>query len=212
MPGKKKQTGSETDGVVRQRLLAGATELFARKGYASTTVREIVQAAGVTKPVLYYYFPNKEGIYLELMRGAWERFDTLFSSARKESGGAREKVLHLSDQVFGLFLDHIEVARVGYSIYYGPPQGAPFFDLDAFHFKLHEVIKGLVEEGIQKKEFRNENVQEMAWAIIGAVHVAIEIELWHPELGMGRRGLGRVLNLIFDGISSGASQKKGDRK
>lgn len=51
----------------------------------------------------------------------------------------------------------------------------------------------------------------MAWAIIGAVHVAIEIELWHPELGMGRRGLGRVLNLIFDGISSRESKKKGER-
>ncbi len=211
MPGKKKQTGSETDGAVRQRLLAGATELFARKGYASTTVREIVQAAGVTKPVLYYYFPNKEGIYLELMRGAWERFDTLLDGARKESGVVKERVLHLSDQVFGLFLDHIEVARVGYSIYYGPPQGAPFFDFDAFHFKFHEVIKGLVEEGIRKKEFRNGNVLEMTWAIIGAVHVAIEIELWHPELGMGRPGLGRVLNLIFEGISRRESKKKGEQ-
>ena len=53
----------------RQRLLDAAAELFNGKGYAATTVREIVKAAGVTKPVLYYYFKNKEGIFLELMRG-----------------------------------------------------------------------------------------------------------------------------------------------
>ena len=61
--------------AVRERLLTGATELFTRKGYAATTVREIVAAAGVTKPVLYYYFRNKEGIYLELIRGAFAKFE-----------------------------------------------------------------------------------------------------------------------------------------
>ena len=45
--------------------LSAARELFARKGYSGTSVREIVAAADVTKPVLYYYFRNKEGLYLE---------------------------------------------------------------------------------------------------------------------------------------------------
>ncbi len=198
------------DQTVRQRLLASAARLIARKGYASTTVREIVEAAGVTKPVLYYYFPNKEGIYLEMMRGAWGRFDALLEGARKEFGGVKDRVLRLADQVFGQFLSQIEVARVGYSIYYGPPQGAPFFDFDAFHAKFHEVIEGLVREGIRKKEFRKGNALDMTWAIIGAVHVAVEVQLWHPETGLGRKGLARVLELIFEGISGQESKKKGD--
>ncbi|MBW2208934.1 MAG: helix-turn-helix transcriptional regulator, partial [Deltaproteobacteria bacterium] len=44
-------------------LLEAATALFAQKGYAGTSVREIVERAGVTKPVLYYYFENKEGLF-----------------------------------------------------------------------------------------------------------------------------------------------------
>jgi len=40
------------NGSARQRLLAAATDLFTQRGYAATTVREIVGAAGVTKPVL----------------------------------------------------------------------------------------------------------------------------------------------------------------
>ncbi len=52
------------DSSVRQRLLRAASDLFAQKGYAATTVREIVAAVGVTKPVLYYYFGSKEGLYL----------------------------------------------------------------------------------------------------------------------------------------------------
>ena len=57
------------DGSARARLLEAATALFAEKGYASTTVREIVAGAGVSKPVLYYYFKNKEGIFLAIKIG-----------------------------------------------------------------------------------------------------------------------------------------------
>ena len=48
----------------RERLLETASHLFAEKGYASTSVREIVARAGVSKPVLYYYFQSKEGLLL----------------------------------------------------------------------------------------------------------------------------------------------------
>lgn len=201
MPEKKTPAESQTGQTVRQRLLARATECFARKGYASTTVREIVEAAGVTKPTLYYYFRNKEGLYLELMQEAWKRFDILLDGARKETGGVQERVLLLLDQIFGLVLDQIEVARVGYSIYYGPPQGTPFFDFDAFHLKFHDVVKGLIEEGIQKKEFREGDSLDMTWAIIGAVNLAIELQICHPEMGLGRAGLARIIKLIFKGIA-----------
>ena len=87
MTEEKKPAGFVIDQTVRQRLLASAAKLFARKGYASTTVREIVEAAGVTKPVLYYYFPNKEGIYLEMMRGAWDRFDALLEGCPERIRG-----------------------------------------------------------------------------------------------------------------------------
>lgn len=56
----------------RARLLEAATALFAEKGYASTYVREIVTRAGVTKPVLYYYFKNKGGLFCSILDSAVE--------------------------------------------------------------------------------------------------------------------------------------------
>jgi AcrR family transcriptional regulator len=48
----------------RDRLLAAALELFPRSGYATTTVDELVTAAGVTQPVLYHHFGTKAGLYV----------------------------------------------------------------------------------------------------------------------------------------------------
>ena len=189
------------NGSVRQRLLEGAAELFTQKGYASTSVREIVAAAGVIKPVLYYYFRNKEGIYLELMRAAFARMDDLLAASREDQGSVTERLLRLCDRTYSLFMEHVKVARVMYAIYYGPPQGAPFFDFDSYHIKFTEAIRRLIEEGIRKGEFRKGKPEEIAWAIIGAVNVAMEVHLGHPELVLGRKGLARVLRLIFQGIS-----------
>jgi AcrR family transcriptional regulator len=186
--------------------------LFTRKGYTGTTVREIVAAAKVTKPVLYYYFRNKEGIYLDLIRGTVGKFDALLDASRNQRGSATERLLHLSDQVFSLFMEYIEVARLMYSIYYGPPQGAPFFDFDTYHIKLHDAIRRLVKEGIRKGEFHKGNADNMMWAILGPINVAIEVRLCHPEMEIERKGLAGILKLIFQGISSQRARQEEKRK
>ncbi len=51
----------------RTRLLEAGVKLFSEKGYANTSVREIVELAGVSKPILYYYFKSKEGMFRSIM-------------------------------------------------------------------------------------------------------------------------------------------------
>ena len=197
----------QADHAVRERLLEAATELFARKGYAATTTREIVAAAKVTKPVLYYYFRNKEGIYLELMRQASRQLEAVADASILASGSSEEKLSHLCDRVLGLIVEQIEMVRLIYSIHYGAPQGAPFFDLDAVYKRLFDAVHQLVVEGIRKKELRKGDPEDMTWAILGAIHVTMENEISHPERGLGREGLRRILNFIFQGITA----KRGNR-
>lgn len=192
---------SRSSGIaVRDRLLSGALKLFTRKGYAATTVREIVAAAGVTKPVLYYHFGKKEGIYLELMSNASEKFVALLDASRHDQGSATERLLHLCDQVFSLFIDNIDVARLMYAIYYGPPQGAPFFDFESCQLKFRHRVRCLIKDGIKRGEFQKERLEDMLWAVLGVLNIAMESQLCHPGEGVDRKGLARILNLIFRGI------------
>jgi AcrR family transcriptional regulator len=46
-----------------QQLLAIARRLFAHKGYDRTSLRNIAEAASITKAALYYYFPNKDALF-----------------------------------------------------------------------------------------------------------------------------------------------------
>ena len=47
-------------------IVQAALPLFARKGFAETTTKELARAANVSEPLLYKHFPSKEALYLEI--------------------------------------------------------------------------------------------------------------------------------------------------
>ena len=57
----------------RDEILAIAAALFAERGFAATTVREIADAAGILSGSLYHHFDSKESMADELVRELLER-------------------------------------------------------------------------------------------------------------------------------------------
>ncbi|MCA1685458.1 MAG: TetR/AcrR family transcriptional regulator, partial [Planctomycetia bacterium] len=53
--------------AVARHIARVAARQFASRGYDATPVRAIVEAAGVTKPTLYYHFGSKEGLARALL-------------------------------------------------------------------------------------------------------------------------------------------------
>ena len=47
----------------REKLLVAGTELFAKKGFAGVSIRELAIAAGVNSALISYHFGGKEGLY-----------------------------------------------------------------------------------------------------------------------------------------------------
>ena len=208
MAGKNHKNGSGVDS--RKQLLAVALRLFAQKGYAATTVREIVDAAGTTAPSLYYYFGNKEGLYIELMRTQFAQLDSLLEPLLNKSQNAKARLQDLIDKIFHHVIEDQDFFRLMYTIYYGPPQGAPFFDITYFHVRFHGYIRKIVEEGINSGEFLPVNPGSVAWIIRGTVQLAIEDQIKYDTVRIDRKGLQRILDLILERFlsSPGKSRKK----
>ncbi len=200
------------DPTVRERLMASATDLFNRKGYAGTSVREIVEAAGVTKPVLYYHFGSKEGVYLALFQETFAAFMETLTAPATAAGSAKERILDLCDRAFRFHAAHLPLVRLMHAIYYGPPQGAPAFDFDATHETVQNLIASVVQEGIESGEFRPIAAEDAMWAVVGAMNIAMEVDLCHPEQSLGRAGLARLLNTVFDGLAVSAPPLRKARK
>ncbi|HOQ42764.1 MAG TPA: TetR/AcrR family transcriptional regulator [Smithellaceae bacterium] len=182
----------------RQQILDVALKLFAHKGYAAATVREIVDTVGITAPSLYYYFGNKEGLYMELMQTHCARIDQALESHMHTSSSARERLKDLVDKIFLHVANDRDFFRLMFTIYYGPSQGAPYCDFLSYHAKFHAAIKKIIEEGIASGEFKPGNSGYMTWVIRGVVQLAMEEQIKGDRKIIERQTLQKILDLILD--------------
>jgi AcrR family transcriptional regulator len=76
----------------RRQLLDVALARFAAKGFHATSMEEIAEAAGVTKPVLYQHFRSKRQLYLELLDDVGGLLMEAIAKATSEADGPRRQV------------------------------------------------------------------------------------------------------------------------
>jgi AcrR family transcriptional regulator len=85
-------------------MLGTAHALFAERGYAAVTMDEVAAAVGVTKPLLYAYFGNKDRLYLACMRPAGDALLETVVAAIGATSTAPE-ALRAGIQAFFAFID-----------------------------------------------------------------------------------------------------------
>ena len=184
----------------RRRLIEAAIQIFDRKGYAASSVREIAEAAGVTKPVVYYHFGSKEGLLVAILDEAVRDFSSTIDAAVARAGTARERMVRLCEDVYGLFERNVSVARVAHMVFLGPRDVAPPYDLMVLERRLREGVVRIVTDGQAADELRDVDAEDVALATMGILEGCQDRQMF-PELSqVGHDGLRRILNLLFDGL------------
>lgn len=191
-------TKTNLESESRNHILDAALNLFAQKGYAATTVREIVDAAGITAPSLYYYFGNKEGLYMELMQTHCAMIDEVLTQHSSASESARLRLKNLVGKIFLHVVEDRNFFRLMFTIYYGPSQGAPYCDFISYHVKFHAAIKKILDEGIASGEFQPGNSGHMTLIIRGVVQLAMEEQIKNDREKIDRTAIQKILDLILD--------------
>jgi AcrR family transcriptional regulator len=200
--------GCEPDAHARERLLRAAADVFDRKGYAAASVREIVEQAGITKPVLYYHFGSKEGILLAILEEGARQFEQAVARALACPGDVRQRVAALCEEVYSLFRDNVPAVRVAHALFFGPREGLPAFDFTKFERVLRPAIRQLVEQGMATGELREAHPEDVSMAINGVIAGCTDQELNPHGTPVGIDGIHRVLDLIFDGLSAARNEKE----
>jgi AcrR family transcriptional regulator len=75
----------------RKELLHKCFNLFAEKGYASITTRQIAKELGVSTGTLYYYFPRKEDMFEQLVEEMSQEYLQIFTNELKDGQSLSER-------------------------------------------------------------------------------------------------------------------------
>ena len=157
---------------IRERILRVATRLFATHGYGSTSVRQIVEAAGVTKPTLYYWFKNKETLFEEIVQHHVDRVEQLLEEALAADTDTAGRLTGLVEAMFAGVRDEPDVVRLLMTAHHRPEEGQPTVDLLWLHMAKIEILERLFAEGIARGELRSDlSPNTLVMAFLGTVNL-----------------------------------------
>ncbi len=151
----------------RQQLLDVALEEFSKRGFHQTSMNDVAEAAGVTKPVLYQHFGSKRELFLELLREVGDRLRDAVGKATAEAAGPRQQV----ENGMRAYFHWVDQHRAGFEILFaGDTRRDREFLSEAS--KVEREIADTVAQLIIVEGLDPERQRLLGFAIVGLAETA----------------------------------------
>jgi AcrR family transcriptional regulator len=150
----------------RTQVLKAAATLFAERGFDAVSVREIVEAAGVTKPALYYHFGSKEGLAAAIMGDLLAAADGVRSRVFARGRDIREVLALYASGMLELAAQRKQELAFGFACWFGRSSlRAITAQTGEYDCRVNrEWIEHLVSRGLD--EVRAARLVRVYWALL----------------------------------------------
>lgn len=162
----------------KDQILDAAKLLFNRQGYAKTSVDDISQAVGMRKSSLYYYFKNKEDLFMCSFRDDWEQKFRIFETEASKENNPTDKILTYITQS----LNYYEKVVIEHKI----PVKALIETRNLYRSFVNKINRGgisfyvmAINEGIANGDFKDCEVEKVAEALF-----LIKFSIQYDQLSM----------------------------
>jgi AcrR family transcriptional regulator len=197
------------DRATRQHILHVALRHFADRGYAGTSVQDIVDEAKVAKPMLYYYFQSKAGLYQALIDNAHDERFRIINQAAVEGNGLRGKLTAILVALFEFIQKHREVVRLAFASAFAAPGEMP--EQLCYKEKCQrnfEFFHDLMKEGLAGGELDARfNSRDLTIAWYGLMNVYAMGQVLQPEISHTEKTARSVVDLFFNGAVARRKKK-----
>ncbi|OGU60739.1 MAG: hypothetical protein A2V66_08835 [Ignavibacteria bacterium RBG_13_36_8] len=198
---------SETYDEKKLCIIKASMKAFAKFGYHKTTLEDIAEMVGIKKNSLYYYFPNKESLFHEMVLSEADTYfteqmrilDTTLSSAEKVKRFMENAVrLHRDMKILHSIkeITLIEISEAAKTL------------LHEFKRREIDLLDSILKEGIKNKEFAKHNSIELAEELLN-ISRALEYRIYHSsrakflheiDFGSIDKTTTIIVNLIVKGL------------
>jgi AcrR family transcriptional regulator len=164
-------SGREAD--VRERIFLSALRHFSQKGYAATSLREVSLDAQTTKPMIYYYFGSKEGLYGSIVRQILEEMAETIRAHLPGEAPAVEQVCAYAERYVEHFLAKEEIIALVLREVFGLG-GLPMAEFShSLAARVRQPLDEVLRRGMAAGELRTDEVETCATAITGILNMFI---------------------------------------
>lgn len=188
------------DSLMRDKILQTAQGLFIQRGYNGLSMRAIAEQVGVSKAALYYYFEDKQQLFLAILEASLAQVENLIDEITAQGGSSQARLELFVFRILDQPADQRAVIRLASQEVAQLDMAArAAFEAD-YQTRFLDKISYIFDEGIQAGELRPLDSNLMTWALLGMLYpyfyTANVLELPRDEV-IARQ----LLTIFFDGVS-----------
>jgi AcrR family transcriptional regulator len=214
---KKRELVSKGDST-KDRILRVATVMFADRGFAAVTTRQIAQKARITMPSLYRYFGDKRSLYLAACGEVLKHFAALYIAELRAPGQPEAKLLRfVADFYHHLLTDRCFAKLLQREIVDRDEKGLHLLTKEHFTDQFRELTNVVTQltgaTGAQQRAF-SIYATVFGYLQLGAIGRSAGIAglRWHNPEAMARVILNQVIPSIDWSAVSAKRVSAGSRK
>ncbi|GIH91819.1 TetR/AcrR family transcriptional regulator [Planobispora siamensis] len=207
----KRATASGSASERRDHLVKLAAELFARKGFQATTVREIAEEAGILSGSLYHHFDSKETIVDEVLTTFLDDLVGRYRAALEQDGDPRTILSEMVRIGFSTLEPHraaITVMQNDWNYLRSLP-GDRFDYLVKAEDEVERMWVEQIKRGQAVGQFRADVDPKLTYRMIRDT-IWVAVRWFRPGGRLNTAGLAdHYVTVLFDGLATGerTSQK-----
>lgn len=187
---------ARTAKVTSERILQTASRLFAEKGYANVSIRDVCKETGTTAPVIYYYFGSKKGLYDAVAQSKLSMSGFISKLAKaSEERDPLAGIESLIETYLSSFPEHTFDPGL-YLTDTASLDRESAKTISAELEKIQSLAAGLVRRCIAAGEFRKTDPDLAAEALLGMLNRVIFQHL-HFARGSDREAYGKFVTDFF---------------
>jgi len=190
------------DPGTKHKIFMAAAQLFFERGYNGVSIREICEKTGVSKPTLYYYFGNKEGIYKALVDAGTSLGANKFREILDMNVPVKQKLIEIVKISFHQTSEYPEFVKFFQSLFI-ITERLPFLDnIMEVAKKRRRILANLIQEGINNGEFgASANPNLACEFFVGAISHFVWKQLTSEKKILSDQLAEEIVELLFKGLN-----------
>jgi TetR/AcrR family transcriptional regulator len=185
----------------RSHILEHALHLFATHGYDAIGVREICEAAGVTKPTLYHYFGNKRGVLETLLQERCAPLIEGLSAAAAYTGDLPLSLQRVVSTYFQFAAHEPTLARLLLALWFTVPENEAFQVAAALNEQQQRTIETMFRQAADNHGNMRGRQRTYAATLLGMIGTMIRLAL-RDNLDLDENQVYRTVQQFSHGIYS----------
>ena len=151
-----------------EKILAEAWLLFQSKGYRGVSMDEVCRRCKITKPTLYYYYQNKETLYIQTMLHQLHGYRAII----ERDAPLADRLTHLAQAMLANF--RIDLATMLHDMEHIGDKNYRRLINEAHQAELVEPLMALMQAGVHSGELRDGDSLFYVWGFFGLVNTFIQ--------------------------------------